>query len=248
MRKESIYLLIFALFLLMGIGACWPMGEDDDVDPKEAACQKEYECGLLDDHETMNDCSIGVKATRDRLKVVKGNDGACEDLLGEYEDALKCIKNLDCEEMADDPDDDGMTEIDKCWEDYHKAAQDIRKDEDECQACFPEDGFCWEKNNFGGEGEGEGEWEGGEGEGEGEWEGGEGEGEGEGEVEVSGCYGFCYKVQECNDSGIFDGEWVSTCKEGCDVAPEDYASAVTCYENNSSCSDFNTCMSEIIED
>ena len=146
MRKNQLVLFGLALFLLLGLSSCLGIGGDDGG-PKEAACQKMFECGLWDDEEAMNDCSIDNLAELDRWEVVKGNDNSCEDLLEEYKDALKCVEELDCDEMAEPANDDGETKITKCWEDYHDAVIDSRNDEDECKSCWPEDAACDNINN-----------------------------------------------------------------------------------------------------
>jgi len=92
MQKRSI-IIAFAAILILSLTGCmdWMTGGGDD---DEKACKKQFECGLLDDEEAMKDCSIGVKSTRDELKVVKGNDDACEDLREEFEAAIDCIADL----------------------------------------------------------------------------------------------------------------------------------------------------------
>jgi len=146
MNKNQLVIFGMSLFLLCSLSACLGLGEDDGG-PKEASCQKQFECGLLDDEEAMHDCSIGRQATLDRWEVVKNNDRSCEDLLDEYKDALKCIEELDCDEMAEEADNDGNTAISDCLKDYEDAVADARNDEDECIACWPEDPACYNIEN-----------------------------------------------------------------------------------------------------
>jgi len=149
MKPTDIRLIVVLMAILLGAAACdefdWLTGGGGESD--EGACKQALKCGQLATDQDRKDCEIWYKASLKAHKIVKDNAEACESLYEEYKNALKCIADLDCEDMAD-TDESGQSEIDECWEDYMEEVNDVYDDQDDCQSCFPEDRYCWEDENF----------------------------------------------------------------------------------------------------
>ena len=142
--------IVLTVLLLLPSFFLFSCAEDDAI---VGSCQRQLECGFLEDVEDAKDCSIEVNRILDHLELVSGNNAACTDLLEQYKQANDCVRKLDCAEMAE-TDGNGQTELQKCYKRFAEKVDTLRsEDPDKYEDCNPgcsgafcpmEEGILWE--------------------------------------------------------------------------------------------------------